>query len=130
MKLLTVVLTGAICVILLPVLSYTSSVAPSGNPVAAGCDATNYPFLLAQSDYGGEFDLNYCQYECRMRYGLDPSGLGGAGGIQSQTEDSNEAYQLHQGSTVYYQYANCLADCQKKFWQEFERKSGGTGKTR
>ncbi|HTY23870.1 MAG TPA: hypothetical protein VMC85_12105 [Desulfomonilaceae bacterium] len=130
MKLIMVILTLGISVMMLPVLSYNSSIAPSDNLVAARCDGIKYPFLLAQTDYGGEFDLNYCQYECRMRYGLDPSGLGGAGGIQSQTEDSNEAYQLHQGSTVYYQYANCLADCQKKFWQEFERKSGGTGKTR
>jgi hypothetical protein len=121
MKSLVAILTLAISLMLFPVLSYTSSVQPLQSPVVAGCDVTRYPFLLAQTDYGGEFDLNYCQYECRMRYGLEPTG----GAAFSQTEDADEAYQLHQGSPVYYQYAACIADCQRKFWQEFERKPGG-----
>ena len=116
MKLLLVLLTLAISFVLFPVSPYPSSAQSSENPVG-------------RTDYGGEFDLNYCQYECRMRYGLEPSGMGGPGGLQSETGETDEGYQLHQGSTIYYQYANCLADCQKKFWQEFERKTGA-GKTR
>jgi len=65
-----------------------------------------------------------------MRYGLEPSGLGGAGGIHSETEDGNGAYETHQSSATYNQYAACIADCNRKFWQEFDKKTNEIGKKR
>ncbi len=99
---------------------------PLVSPTTKGCDALTSPFLLAQSDYGGEFDLNYCQWECRMRYGLEPTGSGaGGGGLQSDQEDINREGELQQSSATYNQYAGCIANCTKKFWQEFDRKTRG-----
>ncbi len=109
MKLLVVLLTLAISFLLLPAISYT-------------------PSVLAQTDYGGEFDLNYCQWECRMRYGFEPSGLGGGGGMQTETEGGNGDNELQQHSGTYEQYATCIADCNRKFWQEFDKKTGEIGK--
>jgi len=106
MKLIVALLTMVISFVLLPAVCYT-------------------PSVFAQTDYGGEFDLNYCQYECRMRYGKEPSGS-----VGYSQEDSDESWQLHQSSPTYYQYANCLADCQRRARQELERKSGESGKTR
>jgi len=132
MKILQIILTTAILFALSTALSGVVAAQPPVNPVGAGCKAT-LPFLLAQSDYGGEFDLNYCQWECRMRYGLEPTGSGmggGGGGMHSDTEDRNGAYELQQSSSIYQQYANCIADCNRKFWEEFDKKTGGTGKKR
>lgn len=129
MKVLPIILVIAASFALSATLSGIVAAQPLINPAGVGCNAT-HPFLLAQSDYGGEFDLNYCQWECRMRYGLEPSGLGGASGIQSDTEDGNGAYESHQSSGTYNQYAACIADCNRTFWQEFDKKTREIGKTR
>ena len=128
MKTLTVILTIAVFVALSAALSGIVAAQPPGNPAGAGCKAP-LPFLLAQSDYGGEFDLNYCQRECRMRFGFEPTGAGGVG-AHSETEDGNGAYELHQSSGTYNQYAACIADCNRKFWEEFDKKTGEVGKNR
>lgn len=124
MKTLRLMLTIAVFLALSPVLS--GSVTAQPPIIAAGgvCLASPHPFMLAQTDYGGDFDLNYCQWECRMRYGLEPTG----GGIYSDTEDRNRAYELQQGAPTYLPYAAYIADCQRKFWSEFDKKTGEIGK--
>ncbi len=130
MKKLTKILAIAVLFSLLSVLSGVVSAQPPINPADVGCKGIR-PFMLAQSDYGGEFDLNYCQWECRMRFGLEPTGRGGGGGgMQSESQDSDKGYDLQQSSPNYNQYAACIADCNRKFWQEFEKNTRGTGKTR
>jgi hypothetical protein len=69
MKFSTIFLMFAAFVALTVVLSGTVSAQPLVNRAGRGCNASTQPFILAQSDYGGDFDLNYCQQECRMRYG-------------------------------------------------------------
>jgi hypothetical protein len=60
---------------------------------------------LAQS---GAFDLNSCQRECRLRFGLEP---------QSEME---EHFRRGGGAGNYYQYSNCIAGCNAQFWKEFD----------
>ena len=114
--------------LLLLALSGIVAAQPPINSAGVGC-RTTLPFLLAQSDYGGDFDLSYCQWECRMRFGFEPTGNGGGGGLQSETEDGNGAYETHQSSGTYNQYAACIADCQRKFWADFDKTTGNIGKT-
>jgi len=126
MKVLTVILTLAVFVALSAALSGNVSAQPLVKPVDRGCNASTQPFIFAQSDYGGQFDLNYCQYECRMRYGLEPSGTGG---LLSETEGADSKNELHQSTTNYAQYAGCIADCNRTFWHQFESKKPGSGRT-
>ncbi len=130
MKILQIILVIAVFSALSLGLSGIVAAQPLINPPGTGCNASKIPFMLAQTDYGGPFDLNYCQWECRMRYGLEPSGLGGAGGIHSDTKDDNGAYESHQSSATYNQYAACIADCNRTFWQEFDKNTGGAGQKR
>ena len=60
-------------------------------------------------------DLPSCQQDCRSRYGIDrytlqfgPGGRGRGGGGGDR------------GS--YYLYAQCIADCNRQFWNRFDRK--------
>jgi|SRR5208337_1275763 hypothetical protein len=129
MNKLTKILAIAVFFALLPALSAMVSAQPVINPADVGCKGLR-PFMLAQSDYGGPFDLNYCQWECRMRFGLEPTGTGGGGGgMQSESEDGNKGNELQQSSPTYNQYAACIANCNRTFWQEFEKNTRGTGKT-
>ncbi len=123
MKFSAVLTIHAAFMVLAAVLSGSVSAQPLVSPVHRGANASAQPFILAQTDYGGEFDLNYCQWECRMRYGLEPTGMGGAGGIHSNTEDGDGAYETHQSSAIYHQHAACIADCNRTFWQQFEKKT-------
>ena len=127
MKILQIIVVIAVFFALSQALSGIVVAQPPINPANAGCKA-KLPFLLAQTDYGGEFDLDYCQRECRMRYGFEPNGA--APGKHSETDNDKGAYELHQGSATYNQYSACIADCNKKFWEEFDKKTGGTGKKR
>jgi len=130
MKKLTKILAMAVFFALLLALCGAVSAQPPINPADVGCKGMR-PFMLAQSDYGGEFDLNYCQWECRMRFGLEPSGTGGGGGgMQSESENTSQGNELQQSSPNYNQYAACIADCNRKFWQEFDKKTRELGKTR
>jgi len=130
MKTLTMILTITIFFLLFPALSGIAPAQPAINPADGGCRASTRSFILAQSDYGGEFDLNYCQWECRMRFGYEPTGSGIGGGMHSDIGDSSGAYGLHQSSGTFNAYAACIADCNRKFWEEFEKKTGQIGKTR
>jgi hypothetical protein len=60
---------------------------------------------LAQN---GGFDLNTCQRECRLRFGLEP---------QSEIEELRRG----SGTGSYYEYANCIAGCNSQFWKEFDK---------
>jgi hypothetical protein len=126
MKILQVIRTIVVLFALSLALSAVVAAQPPINPAGAGCKA-RLPFLLAQSDYGGDFDLNYCQWECRMRFGLEPTGSGGIG-AHSETQDRSEAYELHQSAANYNQYADCIAGCNRKFWDEFDKNTKETGK--
>jgi hypothetical protein len=127
MKILQVIMIIAVFLALSQALSGIVVAQPPIDPASMGCNA-KLPLLLAQTDYGGEFDLDYCQRECRMRYGLEPTG--GGPGPFSDTENSKGAYELHQSSSTYNQYAACIADCNRQFWAEFDKKTQEPGKKR
>jgi hypothetical protein len=130
MNKLTKILVIAVFFALLPALSVIVSAQPLIYPADAGCKGLR-PVMLAQTDYGGPFDLNYCQWECRMRFGLEPTGTGvGGGGMHSEYEDNNERNELQQSSPIFNQYSACIANCNRTFWQEFEKNTGEIGKTR
>ncbi len=63
------------------------------------------PCLLAQNS---PFDLNSCQRECRLRFGLEPQA------------DMEEHFRRGSGTGNYYEYANCIAGCNAQFWKEFD----------
>jgi len=92
-------------------LSYDSCFAPV-QPAAvfavAESDIAGRDSFLPQIDGQAAFDLNYCQRECRSRFGLEP-----------QTE-IEEHFRGGSGQGAYYEYANCIAACNAKFWREFD----------
>jgi hypothetical protein len=66
---------------------------------------------IEQLQYGDPgTDLPSCQQDCRSRYGIDmymlQFGPGGGGGDTGS----------------YYLYAQCIADCNRQFWNRFDRK--------
>ncbi len=76
------------------------------------------PFLgiLVQEN----FDLNWCQRECRIKFGLEP---------QSDVEEMFRGVGGF-GRGGYYEYANCIAACNSHFWKEFDRKNKDLEKLR
>ncbi|MBI4963330.1 MAG: hypothetical protein HY913_08635 [Desulfomonile tiedjei] len=61
-------------------------------------------------------DLASCEQQCRSRYGVDQytlqAGGGGGGGY----------------SGGYYVYARCIASCNKRFWNNFDRRMDEIGR--
>lgn len=55
-------------------------------------------------------DLASCQQDCRTRYGLDPYTLHFRGSGGSSTG-------------AYYLYAKCIGDCNRAFWNRFDRET-------
>ncbi len=90
-----------------------------GQPLGQLCNQENSgpdSGILVQQN----FDLNSCQRECRLRYGLEPQSdmaeqFRGGGGL---------------GRGGYYEYANCIAACNSHFWKEFDRKNQDLEKLR
>lgn len=73
-------------------------------PSAACSDAKIQP--LQYGDPGS--DLSSCQQDCRSRYGIDIYMLPHFRGSGDRG--------------AYYLYAQCIADCNKQFWNRFDRK--------
>lgn len=72
-----------------------------------GPAAAQPPVILAQygGSYGGSFDRDSCIQSCQDWIGAYAWGFrGGYGGYSS------------------YQYAQCIQDCDSRFWNEFDRK--------
>lgn len=71
-------------------------------------------FLMNQENgyslhqYDGSFDRQACEEYCRSFYGLLPYAGGGGSDY---------------GRGKFYLFAKCMADCDRKFWKEFDRKS-------
>jgi hypothetical protein len=55
------------------------------------------------------FDRESCEQECRSRFGVDPYELQFSGGWGRG------------GRPGYYVYANCIQECNTRFWKEFDR---------
>ncbi len=55
----------------------------------------------AQPAYGDPDDLNWCQNQCRDKFGV----------------------WWGRGTDTYYAYAQCIDDCNKAFWKGFDRKA-------
>ena len=87
--------------------SYLTSARPAGIFSAAQSDISGRAFLPQNETQAG-FDLNYCQHECRSRFGLE---------FQS---DIQEHFRGGSGRGAYYAYANCIAACNARFWREFD----------
>lgn len=88
--------------------SYFVPAQPAGNFVAAEPYTLDGDSLVAQNDRQPGFDLNDCQRECRSRFGYEP---------QMEIE---EHFRGGVGRGDYYEYANCVAACNAKFWREFD----------
>jgi hypothetical protein len=58
-----------------------------------------------------DFDLSSCERICRRRFGYEPG--------------MADVYELHQNQP-YWAYAQCIDDCNKTFWKEFDRKTSGS----
>lgn len=59
---------------------------------------------LCPQAYGDDFDLETCQQECRSRFGVSPYFL-----------------ELNRSSNPIYLYSSCIAECNRKFWKEYDR---------
>jgi len=92
-------------------LSYDSCVTraqPAGILAAAESEISGRDPFLSESETQMAFDLEYCQRECRSRFGLE---------AQIEIE---EHFRGGSGRGLYYEYANCIAACNAKFWREFD----------
>lgn len=88
--------------------SYFAPAQPSWMFAAAESDVSGRDSFLPRNDIQAAFDLNYCQKECRSRFGLEPQ------------SDMEEHFRGGSGMGAYYEYANCIAACNAKFWREFD----------
>jgi len=91
-------------------LSCGSSMAqaqPPGGMAAAESEISARDPRLSENQIQAGFDLEYCQRECRTRFG-----------IEAQMEI--EEHRGGSGRGLYYEYANCIAACNAKFWREFD----------
>jgi len=53
----------------------------------------------------GSFDRESCERNCQERYGVEPYGRG----VNRQRND-------------YYVYAQCIQDCNTRFWKDYDRR--------
>jgi hypothetical protein len=115
---LILLLTAAI-VPFLVIPHLVAAAEPSGHLVGNRCG----PSLFSDYEGIGDFDLSYCQMQCRIRFGLEPLGSGAGG--QSQTDDSDAEYST---MAAYDLYTACIEGCHRRFWHEFDQKTGGDKK--
>jgi predicted lipoprotein with Yx(FWY)xxD motif len=81
--------------------------------LAVNASAASPEFVMTQANgytlnqYDGNFDKESCEQNCRSLYGVDPYWRGGRTGDRGR----------------YYVYAQCVQDCNTRFWKEFDRKT-------
>jgi hypothetical protein len=92
-------------------LSYDSCVTraqPAGILAATESGISGRDLFMSENETPMAFDLEYCQRECRLRFG-----------VESQME-IEEHFRGGSGRGLYYEYADCIAACNAKFWREFD----------
>ncbi len=60
-----------------------------------------------------EFNLSACQQDCRSRYGVDP---------YADEEGMSPYRRGGSGGGMYELYAQCIQDCNERFWRDYDRK--------
>ena len=68
---------------------------------------TGYDFIDSATIQA--FDKESCEQDCRSRFGIDLY-FGGGGGWGSRNPG-------------YYAYAQCIQDCNTRFWKDFDRRT-------
>jgi len=96
----------------------------SENVAQNECDV----LVRAQQNGGRVTDISACQYGCRMRYGpLPPMG-------QSIVERRVAEGWKEQGMTPQMNnptlYFQCMEECERNYWQQFEEDTGGSRRRR
>lgn len=77
--------------------------------------------LLAENNEQGDFDRDSCEQTCRHRYNVSPvPGFG-----EQAWERRADNYW-----PGYYLLSQCIDDCNRQFWRDFERKMENTKKSR
>ncbi len=77
--------------------------------------------LLADNNGPGGFDRASCEQTCRYRYGYSPApGFG-----EQAWEQRADNY-----FPGYYLLSQCIDDCNRQFWREFDRQMENTKKGR
>ncbi len=99
-------LTPILMVALASVVMFAGvAAAQPGSALLFGCSTAegigHGIFKLAQSS--GPIDLQACQQDCRINYGLEPFFRGG------------------DGSSRWWIYTSCIQDCNRRFWKEYDR---------
>jgi hypothetical protein len=84
--------------------------------------------VWAQQDSDVVVDISACQYACRMRYGPSPpTGFGAR-------EDGVAEIGKNPGATVEQSspalYSQCMADCERNYWKQFDEDEKGSGRKR
>jgi hypothetical protein len=113
------ILALTLVVVIFPHSSNSVPAQPVGSFVAAESDIVDGDSFLAQNGGPTGFDLNYCQRECRARFGID---------LESDIVEHFRGGGSRTGN--YYAYANCIAACNAQFWKEFDRKTKDMEKLR
>jgi hypothetical protein len=68
---------------------------------------------VAQSDELSSFDRDSCEETCRHRYGVSPFPGFGEQGWERRADNYRPGY---------YLLAQCIDACNRRFWQDFNRK--------
>ncbi len=113
MKSLGLIISLAAMFVLTPAVPSLAPAQPAETLASPQCGAIASPRLLFNSD--DPANLDWCQRECKDKFGL----------LWPNSDTDAEPSQLFGGGGTYYAYARCIADCNKAFWKDFERKSGG-----
>ncbi len=111
--------TAVLLVMALIVGSYSASAQPLWAPDGVGCELLGYSRLFTPQEDKADFDLGHCQWECRMKFGLEPMGPGGGG---QSLKGFDEPARTNIGSDSYLSYSDCIADCNRTFWKDFDKK--------
>lgn len=86
--------------------------APAHSPEGVPCAAVYNSSLASNMEvirHAGGFDLESCETNCRSYHGIPPyieEQMGGGGSDRSSR---------------YLIIANCMEQCQKRFWKEFDK---------
>jgi hypothetical protein len=118
------ILTTAVLLAVLLIGPCSDAAQPVWAPNGAVCGLFGFAGLLTPQEDKADFDLGHCQWECRMKFGLEPMGPGGGG---QSLEGFDEPATPNYGSDSYLSYSDCLATCNRTFWKEFDKKTNRGG---
>jgi hypothetical protein len=106
MKRILLMLIGAAVVVITMSQFYPASAQPSAFVTTVLDESGHHGMRLTQYWSGEGFDKEGCEADCRGMYGGDLYASG-----------------FRRGRPGYYAYAQCIQNCNTRFWKDFDRRS-------